>query len=145
MDRGLVWQLSIKGKVLIPRSHRMAYAPSDSDEPSKQSSQCQYPYCGLGLIKGTVRSGGHSTQLKALRAGELAYAMLVCKKKKSHQSIRFHPRPLVPSLVGENTHVCIKNSRCMSVDSILVLSFVSFVGENTHVCIKNSRCDVSAA
>ena len=93
-----------------------------------------------------MRSGGHSIQFKALRAGELAYAKLVClvrkRKKKSHQSIRFHPRPLVPCsfACGRKTHVCIKNSRCMSVDSILVLSIVSFVGENTHVCIKNSRC-----
>ena len=70
----------------------------------------------------------------------MAYAKLLChvKKKKSHQSIRFHPRPLVPCsfACGRKTHVCIKNSRCMSVDSILVLSIVSFVGENTHVCIK---------
>lgn len=63
---------------------RMAYAPSDRDEPSKLGSYCQHPYCGLGLIKGTVRSEGHSIQFKALRAGELAYASVLLLKKKSH-------------------------------------------------------------
>lgn len=60
----------------------MAYAPSDRDEPSKLGSYCQHPYCGLGLIKGTVRSEGHSIQFKALRAGELAYASVLLLKKK---------------------------------------------------------------
>ena len=64
---------------------RMAYAPSDRDEPSKLGSYCQHPYCGLGLIKGTVRSEGHSILLKALRAGDIGLRKIgLSRKKKSH-------------------------------------------------------------
>ena len=72
-----------KSALPFVRSQRMAYAPSDRDEPSKLGSYCQHPYCGLGLIKGTVRSGDHSIQFKALGAGDLVYASVLLLKKKN--------------------------------------------------------------